>query len=365
LTHRLQGATVLVTGGAGLIGSHIVDQLIDEGAAEIRVLDNLVRGRRENLEPARARHPVEFIEADLRDLAAVRQAMRGCDYVFHQAAIRITRCAEEPRECVDVMVTGTLNVFEAAVEAKVAKIVYASSASVYGAADVFPTDERHHPYNNRTLYGSAKLMNEGIAHVYRDTHDLPSVGLRYFNVYGPRMDVTGAYTEVLIRWLDCIDRGTSPQIHGAGDATMDFIYVEDIARANLLAMKSDREDDVYNVATGAETSLLDLWRALQRVTGAAHLHPEFHPPRKVNPVPRRLADARRAREELGFLAQVPLDEGLRRLVAWRRDQLSHAEEKGTGCFSGPPPLASGSSPNLVPGPEKLPVPFSATPAHGG
>jgi UDP-glucose 4-epimerase len=146
---------------------------------------------------------------------------------------------------------------------------------------------------------------------------LASVGLRYFNVYGPRMDVTGAYTEVFIRWLDCIDRGVPPQIHGDGSATMDFINVEDVARANLLAMTADREDTVYNVASGTETSLLGLWQALQNVTGAHHLAPEFHPPRKVNPVPRRLADTRRAEGELGFVAKVPLEEGLRRLLAWR------------------------------------------------
>jgi UDP-glucose 4-epimerase len=325
MTHTLEGATVLVTGGAGLIGSHIVDELIDRGAREIRVLDNLVRGRRSNLAAAVRRHPVYFLQGDVRDRAAVERAVSGCDYVFHQAAIRITLCAEKPRDCLDVLVTGTFNVFEAAVAAGVKKVVYASSASVYGAADVFPTDERHHPFNNRTLYGAAKAMNEGIARSFHDMYGLASVGLRYFNVYGPRMDVTGAYTEVFIRWLDCVDQGRAPQIHGDGSATMDFIYAEDIARANVLAMEADRVDDVYNVASGTETSLLGLWQAIQRVTGALHLAPEFHPPRKVNPVPRRLADTRRAREELGFKAEVPLDEGLRRLAAWRRETVRGGE----------------------------------------
>jgi UDP-glucose 4-epimerase len=318
MTYPLEGATVLVTGGAGLIGSHIVDQLIDQGAGEIRVLDNLVRGRHENLAAARARYPIVLLKGDVRDPATVRQAVRGCDYVFHQAAIRITLCAERPRECMDVLVTGTFNVFEAAVEERVKKVVYASSASVYGAADEFPTDERHHPYNNRTLYGAAKVMNEGVARSFHEMFGLPSVGLRYFNVYGPRMDVTGAYTEVFIRWLECADQGRRPTIHGDGSATMDFVYAEDIARANLLALRSDRVDDVYNVAGGAETSLLGLWRMIQRVTGATQLEPEFVPPRKVNPVPRRLADIQRARDELGFTAAVPLEEGLRRLVSWRR-----------------------------------------------
>lgn len=316
----LEGATVLVTGGAGLVGSHIVDRLIDEGAGEIRVLDNLIRGRHVNLEPARARRKINFIEGDVRDRETVRAAVTGCDYVFHQAAIRITLCAETPRDCMDVLVMGTFNVFEAAAEARVKKVVYASSASVYGAAEVFPTDEKHHPWGNRTLYGSAKVMNEGIAKHFRDMNGLPSVGLRYFNVYGPRMDVTGAYTEVFIRWLDCAGKGVRPQIHGDGSATMDFVYIGDIARANILAMKSDRTDDVYNVASGTETSLLELWRAIQTVTGAYHLEPEFHPPRKVNAVPRRLADVTRAREEIGFVAETQLTDGLRELAEWRTAQ---------------------------------------------
>jgi UDP-glucose 4-epimerase len=319
----LQDSTVLVTGGAGLIGSHIVDLLPREGVREIRVLDNLVRGRRDNL--ADARQPLVFLEGDVRDRAAVAAAVEGCDYVFHQAAIRITLCAERPRECMDVLVGGAFNVFEAAVESGVKKIVYASSASVYGAADHFPTTESHHPYNNRTLYGAAKAMNEGVARSFHDMYGLPSVGLRYFNVFGPRMDVTGAYTEVFIRWLDCAAEGRRPQIHGDGSATMDFVYVEDIARANLLAMKSPRVDDVYNVAGGSETSLRELWAAIQAAAGAYGLEPEFHPPRKVNPVPRRLADVSLAAAEIGFTASVPLEEGLRRLAAWHRKQKVHEE----------------------------------------
>lgn len=323
--NSLKGATVLVTGGAGLIGSHIVDQLVACKAREIRVLDNLVRGDRRNLTFADAFGVVSFLGGDVRDVDMVAEAMRGCDYVFHQAAIRITLCAENPRECMDVLVQGTFNVFEAAVAANVRKVIYASSASVYGAAEVFPTDEKHHPYGNRTLYGAAKLLNEGIARSFHDMYGLPSVGLRYFNVYGPRMDVTGAYTEVFVRWLDCVDKNTPPIIHGDGSATMDFVYVGDIARANILAMLSDRVDDVYNVASGTETSLLGLWQTIQRVTGAHHLNPEHQPPRKVNPVPRRLANTERAAREIGFRAEVPLDEGLRNLVVWR--QKRQAETK--------------------------------------
>ena len=223
---------------------------------------------------------------------------------------------------------GTFNVFEAAVAARVKKVVYASSASVYGAADVFPTDEKHHPYNNRTLYGAAKVMNEGIARSFHDMNGLPSVGLRYFNVYGPRMDVTGAYTEVFIRWLDCAEQGVRPQIHGDGSATMDFVYVDDIARANILALKSDRSDDVYNVASGTETSLLRTLAGHPAVTGAHHLEPEFHPPRKVNPVPRRLADtppggARRDSASSAPERRGSTDEGLRRAGSSWTDSAVH------------------------------------------
>src|SRR5262249_51283425 len=234
----------------------------------------LVRGRRDNLASALARKPITFLEGDVRDVATVNAAVKDCDYVFHQAAIRITLCAEQPRECMDVLVMGAFNVFEAAVTHKVRKVVYASSASVYGLAEQFPTTEKHHPYDNRTLYGAAKLMNEGIARSFHEMYGLSSVGLRYFNVYGPRMDVTGAYTEVFIRWMDCVDKGTPPQIHGDGTATMDFSYAEDIGRANLLAMKSEQVNKVYNVASGTETSLLGLWQAMQQVTGAQRFHPE-------------------------------------------------------------------------------------------
>lgn len=317
--HSSAGATILVTGGAGLIGSHIVDRLIDRGAGEIRVLDNLARGGWGNLDAARARRPIMQIEGDIRDRAAVEAAVSGCDYIFHQAALRITRCAERPRECIEVLVGGTFNVFEAAATAGVKKIVYASSASIYGGAETFPTGERHHPYHNRTIYGAAKLMNEGIARSFHDMHGLASVGLRYFNVYGPRMDATGAYTEVFIRWLGCVAEGRRPEIHGDGSATMDFVYADDAAMANILALESDRDDDVYNVASGTETSLLDLWQAIRRVAGAEALEPIFRPARRVNPVARRMADTRRARDELGFEARVPLEEGLRQLVAWWRE----------------------------------------------
>ncbi|MEJ2857472.1 MULTISPECIES: NAD-dependent epimerase/dehydratase family protein [unclassified Saccharothrix] len=322
---NLRDARVLITGGAGLIGSTIADHLLDEGVAEIVVLDNLVRGRLENLAGPLAAGAVKFVEGDLRDVDAVRSTMDGIDLVFHQAAIRITQCAEEPRLAHDVLATGTFNVLEAAVQANVTKVVAASSASVYGLAELFPTQENHHAYANRTLYGAAKVYNEGLLRSFNEMYGLDYVALRYFNVYGPRMDVFGVYTEVLVRWMERIAAGTPPLILGDGSQTMDFVYSTDIARANVLAAKSDVSDEVFNVASGVETSLAQLADALLEVMGRGDLRPEHGPERKVNAVPRRLASTEAAREKLGFEASVSLHEGLTSLVSWWKSELQGAQ----------------------------------------
>ena len=184
-------------------------------------------------------------------------------------------------------------------------------------AEEFPTTERHHPYNNRTLYGAAKAFNEGLLRSFNDMYGLNYVALRYFNVYGPRMDVHGVYTEVLIRWMERIASGKPPLIFGDGKQTMDFISVQDIARANILAAESEVSDEVFNIASGVETNLNELLRELLKAMGSS-LSPEYAAERKINPVPRRLADIRRAEEMLGFRAQIPLSEGLRGLVEWWR-----------------------------------------------
>jgi UDP-glucose 4-epimerase len=315
----IQGQRCLVTGGAGTIGSTIVDQLVAAGASEIIVLDNLVRGRRENLAQAMPSGRVRLEEGDIRDTALVRKLMSGIDIVFHQAAIRITQCASEPRLALEVLVDGTYEVVEAAADADVRKVVAASSASVYGLADHFPTTERQHPYGNDTFYGAAKTFNEGLLRSFHAMRGLDYVALRYFNVYGPRMDVHGLYTEVLIRWMERIEAGQPPLILGDGSQTMDFVYTEDIARANLLAAAGDVTDEVFNIASGTETSLVELAGALQRAMGS-DLDLEFGPPRGVNGVTRRLADTSAAARRLGWKAEIALDEGLSRLVAWWRSQ---------------------------------------------
>lgn len=327
---NLTGANVLVTGGAGTIGSTIVDQLIGAGVGHVDVLDNLVRGRRANLETALASGKVTLVDGDIRDRDVVNDLTRGKDVVFHQAAIRITQCAEEPRLALEVLVDGSFNVIEAAVAAKVDKVVAASSASVYGMAEEFPTTERHHHHNNDTFYGAAKSFNEGMLRSFRAMNGIDYVLLRYFNVYGPRMDVHGLYTEVLVRWMERIADGQPPLIFGDGLQTMDFAYTVDIARSNILAAQSDIREGVYNIASGSETSLLELAQSLLRAMDS-DLEVEHGPERAVNGVVRRLADISAARDDLGFVTEVGLEDGLRELVEWWRPQ---REEIAAGRTAG-------------------------------
>jgi UDP-glucose 4-epimerase len=316
---KLDGKRVLVTGGAGFIGSHVIDLLVQEGCSEIVAIDNMERGRPENLEQAMAAGQVRLIEADIRDRGLMEELVSNSDLVFHHAALRITQCAEDPRLAIEVMIDATFDLLELCVKYKVEKVVAASSASVYGMADAFPTTESHQLSNNRTLYGAAKVFNEGLLRSFHEMYGLDYVALRFFNVYGPRMDIHGVYTEVLIRWMERIAAGQPPVIFGDGHQTMDFVYIEDVARANVLAAKADATDEVFNVASGTETSLRQLAEMLARAMGSS-LSPEFEPERKVNPVQRRLADVEKARHLLGFETTVSLEQGLRRLVDWWQAQ---------------------------------------------
>jgi UDP-glucose 4-epimerase len=331
----LKGKRVLVTGGAGFIGSHIVDVLLDESCTEIVVIDNMVRGRPENLAYAMARGPVRLVNGDIRDTKLMTTLVQAADIVFHQAALRITHCVAEPRLAMAVMVQSTFDLLELCVKHNVERVVAASSASVYGMAEEFPTTEGQHPYNNRTLYGAAKAFNEGLLRTFNDMYGLDYVVFRYFNVYGPRMDIHGRYTEVLIRWMERIDAGQAPIIFGDGRHTMDFVHVQDVALANILGAKSGICDEVFNVAIGVETTLLQLAQSLTKVMGREGLDPVFAPERSVNPVPRRLASTSKAEKLLGFRARISLEDGLRGLVDWWR-----VERHRTGAEVQPKAAAS-------------------------
>jgi UDP-glucose 4-epimerase len=318
---NIQGAKILVTGGAGLIGSATIDLLLREHAPkEVTILDNLVRGSSDNIRQALLDPRVTLVRGDICDAGVVQQVTQGMDAVLHLAALRITACAAEPRRALQVMCDGSFNVVEAAHAAGVKRVVAASSASIYGLAESFPTREDHHPYNNDTWYGASKVMLEGLLRSYHALHGLPYVALRYFNVYGPRMDLHGKYTEVLIRWMERIAAGQPPLILGDGKQTMDFVFIDDVARANVLALQSDLPAEVFNVASGTETSLRELAQQLLQAMGAPNMHPEHGPERGVNAVTRRLACTKKATQLLGFKAEVDLNHGLRKLVNWWRDQ---------------------------------------------
>jgi len=318
MINDIKGSRILVTGGAGFVGSFIVEQLLEKGVEEIVVIDNLFRGSRENMGKALESDHVKLIEGDIRDRELVDKSTKGIDYCFHLAALRITQCAAEPREALEVMYDGTFNVLEASAKHNVKRVLFSSTASIYGQADSFPTDEMHHPYNNRTLYGSAKIANELMLRSFNGMYGLNYNIVRYFNIYGPRMDTHGKYTEVLIKWYNQIKGGRQPLIYGDGKQTMDFVYVEDVARASIKALESEACNDVFNVASGEETSLEELCKSMLSVMGS-DLEPEYvvlPEDRKMVEVQRRLAGVEKAKNKIGFESSVDLNDGLKKLVEW-------------------------------------------------
>lgn len=312
----IRGAKVLVTGGAGMVGSAIVDAVLARGAHEVRVLDNFSRGIPEHLADALSGGRVRCWDADLRDRDAVRAACADVDVVFHQAAMRVTRCATEPDVAFESMARGAWNLFSAAAEAGVHKVVAASSGVIYGQADVIPTPESHHPYGDTTMYGACKVFEEQVLRVLGAQYGMPYAILRYANVYGPRCALRRD-TEVLVRWMDLIEAGSPIQIEGDGAQTADFVFVDDVARANVLAATVSAPAVCVNVGTGVETSVRELAEGLMRAMGRTV--PIIRTPaRTVNSVPRRALDGTLAERVLGFRPYTPLDVGLHAMVDWWR-----------------------------------------------
>ena len=312
---KLEGSKILVVGGAGFIGSHIVDQLLAEGPAEVRVFDNLVRGKKHSLAGALKDPRVKLIEGSITDFDALQRGADGVDGMFHLAALWLGECVNEPRKAIDVNIVGTFNVMEAARLAKVKRVVYSSSASVYGNALETPMTEEH-PFNNRTMYGATKIAGEQLFRAYNETHKLNYCGMRYMNVYGPRMDYKGTYVSVIMKVLDRIEQGQAPVIHGDGSQTYDFIHVTDVARCNVLALKADgASDEFFNVGMGTKTTINELVQKLLALTGS-HLKPEYHPQQHIF-VTHRIGSTDKAEKLLGFRAKMQLDEGLKSVVDWR------------------------------------------------
>ena len=323
----LRGKKLLVIGGAGLIGSHVVDELVKEDVGRIIVYDNFVRGTRENLRSSLTDPRVEIFEAggDICQADILAAAMRGMDGVFHLAALWLLQCHEFPRAAFDVNVRGTFNVMEACVAAGVKRLVYSSSASVYGDAVSEPMTEDH-PFDNRNFYGATKICGEAMLRAFHHRYGLDYVGLRYMNVYGPRQDYHGAYIAVIMKMLDAIDRGEGPTIFGDGSEAFDFVAARDCGRANVLAMRASTTDRYYNVGTGVRTSLRELARLLIELTGCrSPIH--YAPRSQATLVRNRIGDPALARRELGFDACVELREGLRELIDWRARHKIEAERR--------------------------------------
>jgi UDP-glucose 4-epimerase len=318
------GKKVVVIGGAGLIGSHTVDQLTQTDVGEILVYDNFVRGRATSLAGALKDPRVKIYDVggDILQTDVLQSALDGADGVFHFAALWLLQCHDFPRSAFDVNIRGTFNVLEACVARNVKRLVYSSSASVYGDAVEEPMTEDH-PFNNKNFYGATKIAGEAMATAFHHRYGLNVAGLRYMNVYGPRQDYRGAYIAVIMKMLDAIDRGEGPTILGDGSEAFDFVAVEDCAKANLCAMRSDIGGRFYNVGTGIRTSLRELAERICHLTGTNQ--PINYAPRsQATFVRNRIGSPDRAAAEIGFSAGISLDDGLRRLIAWRREDKNAA-----------------------------------------
>ena len=311
----LADSTVLVTGGAGFVGSHVVEQLLDRSVRQVVVLDDFVRGTRANLADASEDDRLRIVEGSITDRDCLGSLMQGCDYVFHLAALWLHECVHEPRRALEVNVGGTYNVVEAASAAGVRKVVYSSSASVYGDAVAIPMAEEH-PFNNRTMYGATKIAGEQFFRAFHEQSGLDWTGLRYMNIYGPRMDYLGTYVSVIMKVLDRIDAGERPIVFGDGSQTYDFVHVLDVARANILALESDATDELFNIGMGVSTTINELVALLLEITGS-ELEPEYRPEEQMF-VTHRVGSTEKAERLLGFTAHIPLEEGLRSVVEWRR-----------------------------------------------
>lgn len=325
----IRGKNLLVIGGAGLIGSHTVDKLLATDVGSVTIYDNFTRGREENLaeaykDPRVSLYEVggDILQTDILD-AAMKD--RKIDGVFHLAALWLLQCHDFPRSAFNTNVAGTFNVMEACVKNDIKRLVWSSSASVYGDAVTEPMEEDH-PFNNKNFYGATKIAGEAMLRSFHHRYGLEYVGLRYMNVYGPRQDYHGAYIAVIMKMLDAIDRGEAPTIMGDGSEAFDFVAVEDCAKANVCGMTADATDEFYNVGTGKRTSLKELAEKLLNLTGC-NKEIQYAPRSQATLVKNRIGSTVKATEEIKFTADIDLDEGLRRLIDWRAAHKAEVETR--------------------------------------
>jgi UDP-glucose 4-epimerase len=317
---KIENSKTLVIGGAGFIGSFVVRELLKTEVREVVIYDNFARGKMENIEESLKdpRCSIYSNGGDIRDVDLLDDAMKGVDYVFHLSAMWLLHCKDFPRTAFTVNIEGTFNVLEACVKNKVKKLIYSSSASVYGDAVQVPMTEEH-PYNNKNFYGATKIAGEAMCTAFNDRYGLPIIGLRYMNVYGPGQDQTAAYTGVVPIMLNKIDANEAPVINGDGTQAYDFIYVEDVARCNVAALTSDTTFGMYNVGTGVQTSIKELCDTILRLKNS-ELKVTYKPYSADDAralVKNRIGSPVKAKKELGFEYQYDLETGLQRLIDWR------------------------------------------------
>jgi UDP-glucose 4-epimerase len=326
----ITGKRILVVGGAGLIGSHVVEELLKEEVKEVIVYDNFCRGTQKNLEEALKdpRCRIFEIGGDVLQTDILDAAMKEVDGVIHLAALWLLQCHEFPRAAFDVNIRGTFNVLETCVANNIKRLVYSSSASVYGDAVEEPMTEKH-PYNNWTFYGATKIAGEHMLKAYHKRYGLQGVGLRYMNVYGPRQDYKGTYIAVMMKILDRLDQGLPPIVYGDGSQAYDFIYVRDTARANVCALKSDVPFGFYNVGRGIKTSIKELTEIILKITGSEL--PIYYEPAGQTFVTNRVGDPAAAERDLGFTWSIDLEDGLSRLIEWRKAHIGEVEKKRATC----------------------------------
>jgi len=318
MKNDIKNSKILVTGGAGFIGSYIVDALVEEGVKEIIVFDNFLRRRKKNLKKALTSGKVKIFEGDIRNPSQLKKAIKGVDYVFHEAALQLLECEEKPREAIETNIVGTFNICEACVNAGVKKIIAASSSSVYGDGLYFPTDENH-SFNNHLFYGATKVADEQLFRAFWKKYGLDYVAFRYFNVYGPRMDFRSAYITVIMNFLNKIKKGEPPVIFGDGSSTIDLVYITDVVKANILALKSNVTNEVFNVSSERETSLKELLDIILKIT-KSNLKPVYQP-RGSKLAIRSFGCSEKAKKMLGFEPGISLEEGLKKVIAWyKRNQ---------------------------------------------
>jgi UDP-glucose 4-epimerase len=316
----LKDSKILVIGGAGFIGSHVVEELTKEDVKEIVVYDNFCRGTIDNLRDALRDPRVKIYEVggDICQTDILDSAMKGVDYVIHLAALWLLQCYEYPRAAFDVNIRGTFNVLEACIQHRVKRLIYSSSASVYGDAVEIPMTENH-PYNNKTFYGATKVAGEQMCRAFHHRYGLNYVALRYMNVYGPRQDYKGVYIAVIMKVLDRLHQELPPIVYGDGSQSYDFVYVSDVARANICALKSATTDKFYNIGMGTQTTIKELCEFILKITGKDY-EIQFEPAGQTF-VTNRVGSTEKAKKDLGFEARITLQEGLRSLIEWRRGDL--------------------------------------------